>query len=138
MTYTGLMPLNIIWTSDASALTHQLPKLIYNILQSKWTDADEKFLHESQENVKRDFIGRGHTLYVAFLAVQKLVKKQKNEKSFYGCNIQVSVQLSLKFLGQSICQRRDSPSSTLPVFSLGHNMGRFAPFALGSTQLLHL
>ena len=34
-------------------------------------------------------------------------------------------------------QRGYITSSTAPVFGLGHNMGHFAPFVLGSTQLLH-
>ena len=36
-----------------------------------------------------------------------------------------------------ICNRGDITSSTAPVFGLGHNMGRFATFVPGSTQLLH-
>ena len=35
------------------------------------------------------------------------------------------------------CQGGYIPSSTAPVFGLGHNMGRLAPFVIGSTQLRH-
>ena len=62
--------------------------------------------------------------------------KSKRLKILHGCNIQVSVHLSLKLRGQLICQRGDITSSTGPVFGLGHDMGRFPPFVLGSTQLL--
>ena len=72
-----------------------------------------------------------------FLAIYYLVKNQKYLKSFHGCNIQVSVHLSLKFLGQHIYQRGYISSSAAPVFGLLHDMGHFAPFLLGSTQLLH-
>ena len=40
--------------------------------------------------------------------------------------------------GQHIYQRGDIPSWTTSIFGLGHNMGRFAPFVLGSTQRIHL
>ena len=56
MTYTSSMPLLIIGTIGASALTHQLPKPMYNIIESKWTDVDIKCLYESQEEIKRDVI----------------------------------------------------------------------------------
>ena len=69
-----------------------------------------------------------------FLAIYNLVKKQK---SFYGRYIQVSVHLSLKFRGRKICQGGYIFSSTAPGFVLGHDMGRFASFLLGYTQLLH-
>ena len=54
-----------------------------------------------------------------------------------GCNIQVSIHLSLKFLGQNIYQRGYITSSTAPILGLGHNMGCFPPFVLGFTQILH-
>ena len=73
-----------------------------------------------------------------FCTILKLVKNLKKIKSFYGCNIQVSVHLSLYWRGQHICQRGDIPSRSAPVFAPGHCMGRFAPFELGSTQNLHL
>ena len=66
-----------------------------------------------------------------FFAIYNLVK------TLYGFNIQVPVHLSLKLRGQHICQRGYIPSSTATVFSLGHNVGHFVPFLLGSTQLLH-
>ena len=68
-----------------------------------------------------------------FLAIYNLFKN----KTFYGCNIQVSVHLSSKLRNQHIYHIGDIPSSTAPVFGLGHNMGHFFPFVLGSTQLLH-
>ena len=40
--------------------------------------------------------------------------------------------------GRHICQKGYILSWTAPIFGLGHNMGRFASFVLGSTQLLHL
>ena len=42
--------------SGVGALRHQLPKVIHNLLYSNWTDVDEKFLHDTQENIKRDVI----------------------------------------------------------------------------------
>ena len=63
--------------------------------------------------------------------------KSKRLKILHGCNIQVSVHLSLKLRGQLICQRGDITSSTGPVFGLGHDIGPLAPFLLGSTCLLH-
>ena len=68
-----------------------------------------------------------------FLAIYNLFKN----KTFYGCNIQVSFHLSIKLQGQLIYQRGYITSLTAPVFGLGHNMGHFAPFVVGSTQLLH-
>ena len=68
----------------------------------------------------------------------ELGQKLKTKKSFYGYNNQVSVHLSLKFPGQHSCQRGDVTSATAPVFGLGYNIGRFVPFILGSTQLLHI
>ena len=47
-----------------------------------------------------------------------------------GCNIQVSIHLSLKFLGQHIYQRGYITSSTAPILGLGHNMGCFPPFCI--------
>ena len=77
------------------------------------------------------------TILAVFKAIKNSVKNQKIKTYFYGYNIQVSVHLELKLPGQHIYQRGDIPSSTAPAFSLGHNMVRFAPFVLGSTQLLH-
>ena len=40
-------------------------------------------------------------------------------------------------IGHNIFQREDIPSSNVPVFGLGHDMGRFPPYIKGSTKLLH-
>ena len=76
-------------------------------------------------------------MYGSFFSHLELGQKLKKLKSFYGCKIQVSVQLSLKLPGHNIRQRGDIPSSNVPVFGLGNDMGHFSPFVLGSTQLLH-
>ena len=52
-------------------------------------------------------------------------------------DIQVSVHLSGTLAGRLIYQRGDIPSSTAPIFGLGHDMGHFSPFVLQSTQLLY-
>ena len=80
---------------------------------------------------------KGGTQYGSFFSRLELDQKLKNLESFYGYNIQVSVHLPLKFPGQHIFQRGDIPSSTAPVIGLGHDIGRFAPFVLGPTQILH-
>ena len=49
-----------------------------------------------------------------------------------------SVHLSFKLARSAQpSESRYSFTSTAPVFGLGHNMGRFASFALGYTQFLH-
>ena len=82
-------------------------------------------------------VGRGGHCMGRFLAIYNLVKNQKNLISFHGCNIQVSVHMSLKLQGKHIYQTEYIISSTAYVFGLGHDMGCFARFILGSTQLLH-
>ena len=64
-------------------------------------------------------------------------KINKFKESFYRCKIQVSLHMSLNFPGQHIYQIGDITPSTALVFGLGHNMGRFTYFVLGSTLLLH-
>ena len=63
-----------------------------------------------------------------FFSRLELGQKFKNQKSSYGYKIQVSVHLSLKLPSKHICQRGDIPSSTLPVFGKGHDVGHFHPF----------
>ena len=56
MTYNGSITLLITGTSGEKAPTHYPPKVIHTLLQYKWTDADEKFLHDSEYNIKREVI----------------------------------------------------------------------------------
>ena len=73
----------------------------------------------------------------SFLAIYNLVKNQKIKNKSHGCNIQVSLHLSLKLQVQHIFHRGYIASPTAPIFGLGHDMGCFPPFVLGSTKILH-
>ena len=82
--------------------------------------------HVQWHNYDTKIIRSRDTVWVFYYPFRTWSKIKK--KSFYRCKIQVSVYLSLKLSVQHICQKGDTPSSTAPVFGLGHDMGRFCPF----------
>ena len=74
--------------------------------------------------------------FLSHLELDQKLKKIKNP--FTDVIFRFHSTCNYNWRGQNIYQRGYIPSGTAPVFGPGHNMGRFALFVLGSTQILHL
>ena len=73
------------------------------------------------------------TLVGSFLSHLELSQKLKIKNPFTDVIFMFQSTCHYNWRVQHIFQQGDIPSWTAPIFSLGHDMGRFALFVLGST-----